>query len=131
MKDEFISKEDLEKERTPSELSAWIVEKGKQICSTSEGSKAFRLQEGYIKQLIEELVPLAIFGKHKFGDTDQVFLKPVISNDNYDAVIIDKRAQFTYVSYIEITQAHEGYDNYLRRKQLFEKGIVPSNAPVT
>ncbi len=130
MSNEPISKEELTKERTPSELWDWLIQKVKQICSTDEGRKDFRLQKGLLKQLVEEIAPLAIFGKHKFGDTDQVLLQPVIGNQNYDALVTDLRTKPASDTYIEITQAHEGEDDYWRRCELLEKGIVFSNAPV-
>ena len=133
MPNEHVSKKELEKERTPSELWDWLIQKVNQICSTEEGRRTFRLQndkEKHVKKLVEEVTPLAIYGKQKYGDTDQVFLQPVIGPQNYDAKVIDKRTEPASVTYIEITQAHEGEDNYWRRCELLEKGIVFSNAPV-
>jgi hypothetical protein len=127
---EYCSQEELEIERTPSQLWDWLVQKVNQICSTEKGLKNFRRQEGLIKQLVEEVSPLAIWGKFKFGDTDQVLLKPIIGNQNYDAKIIDKRIEPATITYIEITQAHEGENDYLRRCELLNRGIVFSNAPV-
>ena len=133
MPNEHVSKKELEKERTPSELWDWLIQKVNQICSTEEGRRTFRLQndkEKHIKKLVEEIAPLAIFGKLKFGDTDQVFLQPVIGSQNYDAKVIDKRTEPASETYIEITQAHEGEDNYWRRCELLEKGMVFSKASV-
>lgn len=130
MSKDYINRKDLEKERTASELLDWLIQKVNQTCSTKEGLKDFRLQKGLFKQLVEEIRPLAVFGNHRFGDTDQVFLQPVIGNQNYDARVIDKRTQPVSESYIEITQAHEGDDDYSRRVELLNKGFVPSKAPV-
>jgi hypothetical protein len=127
---ERCSQEEIEKERTPSELWDWLNQKVKRICSTEEGLKDLRLQKFHLKQLVEEVAPLAIFSKHKFGDTDQVLLQPVISNTNYDAKVIDKRTEPASETYIEITQAHEGENDYWRRRELLVKGNVPSYAPV-
>jgi hypothetical protein len=79
---------------------------------------------------MEEVLPLSIFGKHKYGDTDRVLLQPVIGNQHYDAVVTDRRTKPPTRSFIEITQSHEGRDNYLRRCQLLEKGYVFPYAPV-
>ena len=133
MKNKFISKDEIEKERMPSELYCWLIQKVKQICATEEGLEAFRLQndEGnLIKKMVEEVAPLAIFAKKKFGDTDQVLLKPVIGNQNYDAIVTDKRTKPVTKIYVEITQAHEGENDYWRRCELLKKGFVFSNAPV-
>jgi len=133
MSNEFVSKEELEKERTPSELWDWYIEKVNQICASEEGRRAFRLQndkEKHIKKLVEEVGPLAIFGKHKFGDTEQILLLPVIGSQNYDAKVIDKRTEPATETYVEITQAHEGEDNYWRRCELLKECYVFLKAPV-
>jgi len=83
-----------------------------------------------LKKLPEEIAPLAIFGKHKFGDTGQVLLQPVVGNQNYDAKVIDKRTEPATETYVEITQTHEGEDNYRCGCELLKKGCVFSNAPV-
>ncbi len=127
MPNEYVSKEDLEKERTPSELWDWLIQKVNQICATEEGRRAFRLQndkEKHIKKLVEEVRPLAIFGKHEFDDTDQVLLQPIIGNQNYDAVVTDLRTAPVSKGYIEITQSHEGEDDYWRRCELLKEGYV-------
>jgi len=130
---EYCSKDEIETERTPSELWGWLIQKVNQICATQEGLKALRLQndkEKLIKKLVEEIAPLAIFRKHKFGDTDQVLLKPVIGNQDHDAIINDLRTNPASQSYLEITQAHEGEDDYWRRCELLKKGYDFSEAPV-
>jgi hypothetical protein len=130
MPNESISKNELTQERTPSELRSWVIEKTGEMGSTEQGRRVLRLQKGFAKQLMEEVLPLAIFGKHKFGDTDQVLLQPVIGNQPYDAVVTDLRTKPPTRSFIEITQSHEGRDNYLRRRELLEKGHVSPYAPV-
>ena len=115
MASECVSQDDLTKERTPSELWDWLIHKVKQICSTEEDIEDFRLQKGLTKELVKEIRLLAIFGKHKFGDTDQVLLQPVIGNQNYDAVVTYLRSKPAYQSYLEITQSCEGKNDYWRR----------------
>ncbi len=129
MLNEGISKEELTKKRTPSELWDWLTQKVNEICSTDEGLQDFRLQKGLVKKLVEEIAPLAIFGKHKFGDTDQVLLASSKIID-YDALVTDLRTKPPSQSYLEITQSHEGENNYWRRRELLEKGCVFSYAPV-
>ena len=130
MPNEFISKNELTQERTPSELRSWVIEKTGEMGSTQQGRRVLRLQKGFAKQLMEEVLPLSIFGKHKYGDTDQVLLQPVIGNQHYDVVVTDRRSKPPIKSYVEITQSHEGTDNYWRRRQLLEKGYVFPYAPV-
>lgn len=69
MSKESVSIEELTKKRTPSELLTWVRLKMEQIGSIDDGEKALRLREGLAKQLIEEVLPLALFGWHKFGNT--------------------------------------------------------------
>jgi len=57
-------------------------------------------------------------------------MQPVIGNQPYDAVVTDLRTKPPTRSFIEITQSHEGRDNYLRRRELLEKGHVFPYAPV-
>jgi len=130
MSNEGISKEELIKKRTPSELWNWLIEKVAQLGSTNEGMKDLRLQKGLVKQLMEEIGPLAIFGMHKYADNNQILLQPVIGNQPYDAVVTDLRTKPASQTYIEITQSHEGENNYWRRCELLKKGYVPSYAPV-
>lgn len=132
MSKEHISHEEITRQRTPSELWNWLIQKVEQICSTQQGIKDFRLQKGrLLKRLVEEIGPLAIFGMHKYSDNNQILLQPVIGSQPYDAVVTDLRTEPASETYIEITQSHEGENNYWRRCELLEKGYVPSYAPVT
>lgn len=130
MSNEHVSQKELTKKRTPSELWNWLISKVKQICSTDEGMQDFRLQKGLLKQLVEEIGPLAIFGMHKYADNNQILLQPVIGNQPYDAVVTDLRTKPASQTYIEITQSHEGENDYWRRCELLKKGYVFSYAPV-
>lgn len=122
----FANIEELTKKRTPSELFSWWKQKNDEVYySTNGGRKALRLHEGHAKQFIEEVLPLALFGVRKFGDTNKVFLQSVIGNQNYDAVVTDLRAMPASKSYVEITQSHEGGESALRRFALYQNGLVP------
>lgn len=124
MANELISKDEVTKERTPSELMVWFKCKNEQIYSTSEGRKALRLHEGRVKQFMEEIYPLAIFGERKFGNTNQILITPVIGSQNYDAILTDLRSKPPSQSYVEITQSHEGENEYLRALELHNRGLV-------
>ena len=129
MLSEFISIDELTKKRTPSELLSWVESKRKQIASTEEGDKSLLLHEGLAKQFEEEVYPLAIFGQHKFGSTDQILMQPIIGK-RYDAVVTDLRTKPVSQSYIEITQSHEGENDYLRRLVLSQQGFVFNAPPI-
>lgn len=123
MSNEGISIEELTKKRTLSELLSWVEFKREQIASTEEGERALILHEGLAKQFEEEVYPLAIFGHRKFGNIDQILIQPVIGK-RYDAELTDLRIKPVSQSYIEITQSHEGENDYLRRLVLSRQGFV-------
>jgi len=123
MSNEGISREELTKKRTLSELLSWVEWKREQIASTEEGERALILHEGLTKQFEEEVYPLSIFGQRKFGNTDQILMQLVIGK-RYDAVITDLRSNPVSQSYIEITQSHEGENDYLRRLVLSRQGFA-------
>lgn len=124
MSNEGISVEELTKKRTPSGLLNWVNWKREQIASTEERERALILHKGLAKQFEEEVYPLALFGQRKYGDTDQILIQPIIGNQSYDAVVTDLRSKPVSESYIEITQSHEGENDYLRRLVLGHKGFV-------
>ncbi len=131
MSNEGISIEELTKKRTPSELLSWFKCKNEQIYPTNEGRKALRLHKGLAKQFMEEIYPLAIFGERKFGNTTQILIKPVIGNQNYDAILTDLKSKPPSQSYVEITQSHEGENEYLRSLVLYNRGLVPMYGKVS
>ncbi|NQT31692.1 MAG: hypothetical protein HQ588_05095 [Deltaproteobacteria bacterium] len=124
MSNKDISKEELTKKRTPSELHSWLNRRIEQIGSTDEGLEDLRLHRGLAKQLMEEVYPLALFGCRKFGNNDQILMQPIIGNQNYDAVVTDLRTKPASQSYVEITQSHEGENDYLRMVALHKHGYV-------
>lgn len=130
MLNEGISIEELTKKRTPSELLSWVKWKVDQMGSTYEGERTLRLHEGLAKQLEEEVYPLAIFGWRKFGNTDQILIQPIIGNQSYDAVVTDLRSKPASESYVEITQSHEGENDYLRRLVLQRQGFTFGHSPI-
>jgi hypothetical protein len=129
MSNEDINVEELTKKRTPSELLNWVNCKRKQIASTEQGDRALILRKGLAKQFEEEVYPLALFGSRKYGDTDQVLMQPIIGNQGYDAVVIDLTAEAASESYIEITQSHEGENDYHRRLVLANLGFAYGHSP--
>jgi len=126
-----ISEEELTKKRTPSELHSWVNRKIDQVGSTDEGLEFLRLHKGLAKQLMEEVYPLALFGYRKFGNTDQILMQPIIGNQSHDAVVIDLRTKPASQSYVEITQSHEGENEYLKMLALHEQGYVFKHGTVS
>jgi hypothetical protein len=125
-----ITKEELERERTPPELSRWVASKFEEVSSNEKGEDSLILKEGILKQLVEEVYPLSIFGYRKFGETNKVLLKPIIGYQNYDAIIIYKNNEVEKREFIEITQSHEGEIDHLRRLFIKEHGYAFYHSPI-
>jgi hypothetical protein len=131
MSNEEIDIQELTERRTPSELMSWVEQKMGQIESTDEGERVLILHQGLAKQLMEEVYPLAVFGCRKFGNTDQILMQPIIGDQPYDAILTDLRSKPASQSYLEITQSHEGENDYLRRLVLQKRGIIFMPSHVT
>jgi hypothetical protein len=122
---QILTTEDITKKRTPLELFNWWTKKSDELYySSSEGREAFRLHLGKAKIFMEEMHPLSLFGKRKYDDTDNVIFQSVIGNQSYDAILTDARSEPILQSYIEITQSHDGEEQYLRDFVLFNTGSV-------
>lgn len=120
MMNSIITKEDIEKVRSVSELGDWIDKKHSQISNRKDTIKSCRLRKGLFKEFIEESMPLNIFCQQYFDNNLNVQVKQTIGSQNYDAELINQpNAIFKY---IEITQAHEGKDDFYRRWHLNEFG---------
>ena len=130
MHEEIITKDEITTERTPRELINWVESKIDTVASTDSGEKTIRLRQGLAKHLVEEVYPLAIFAFKKYGETNLVHIKPVIGNQNYDAILTDKSYSPALISYVEVTQAHEGETEYLRALHLQKYSYVPGTGTV-
>jgi len=120
MKNSIITKEDIEKIRSVSELNDWIDKKHSQISNSKNATESCRLRKGLFKEFIEESTPLNIFCKQYFTPNPNQLVKQTIGDQNYDAELID--SSDIDFKYIEITQAHEGKDDFYRRWHLNEYG---------
>lgn len=121
---EFVTKEELETPRSAAQLLVWAEGKITSIGSTVKGKKAIRLRKGLCKTLVEEALPLGIFCAHYFKASRCVTIKHVIGNQNYDAIVTDKRLRRSPIKYLEVTQAHEGENEHLRMIVLERDGSV-------
>ena len=130
MSGEIISIEEMIQKRTPSQLKDWVKQVMDRYNLSEEGHRKLVLHQGLAKPLMEEVFHLAEFGVKKYGETDKILIQPIIGSQNYDAEISDLNANPPKISFIEVTQAHEGEDEYLRSVVLAEKGIVPLRGPV-
>jgi len=118
----YVTEQELTKVRTPGELARWVAQKTDELASQPGGKDAVRMRSGLCKQLTEEVYPLSILASHAYGNRDDVTIEPVLGNQNYDAIITvdDRRMK------LEITLAHEGEKEFLRRLMLKEQGHAPA-----
>ncbi len=126
-----ITKEELEKPRKASEIKPWVDKKYEELICTNEGKHALRYCKLLAKKLIEEAIPLGIFCKHYFHNSNHVTIQHIISSKNYDAIINDQRENKTTLEFLEITQAHEGEDAHLRKLKLEVEISVSAVGKVT
>lgn len=120
----YITKYELQKPHSCKYFLAWVEKTVASISGSADGKNAIRFRQGFVKQLIEEVMPIAIFAEHHFGHTDEVVIQCIIGNQKYDAQIFDNRSYEPTLSYIEATQAHDGENEISRMRKLTECGHV-------
>lgn len=120
----FLSADEMTKRRTPRELDDWVKMIFERYRESSKAKAYLRLGNGLCKQLLEEVWPLALLTKQLFGDSNLVVCKPVLGNQNYDALIEDDRGDVPMRIKVEFTIAVDGYDDHLRMEVLNDKGSV-------
>ena len=130
MNNVFVTQTELTTERTPGELNDWVARKFQEIAQREGGKKAVRMRKGLCKQLVEEVYPLSIFASFRFKISQHVTLQPIIGNQKYDALIIDRSCNPPLMSKLEITQAHVGESEYLRRLMLQEQQWAPASGQI-
>lgn len=124
----ILNATDMEQSRTPRELCDWVDSKAAEFSATQAAKDYARSGARLPKKLWEEIRPLALFSRCRYGDSG-VRCTPNLSNDNYDGKI-DFPAPTTPV-YVEITYAKDGYDERLRLKVLSENGSVNAIGKIT
>jgi hypothetical protein len=126
----LVTEDELTVERTSDELFAWVQKKIQEIERIEGGKEAARMRKGYCKQLVEEIFPLSIFAKHVYSGKSHITFRPVIGNQNYDVLITDRSVSPPNISRLEITQAHEGEAEFLRRLLLQDQGWAPASGAI-
>lgn len=119
-----LTEEQLQKERSAAEFLPWVEGLLQTLGSSPKGKSAVRFRQGLAKQLVEEALPLGIFALHHYCSSEEVSIRLVLGNQNYDAVIDDQRSNPSPFSFIEVTQAHAGEEEHLRMIALEEDGHV-------
>lgn len=122
-----LTKEDLEAPRTQQRMSAWVEEVLSAFGSTPEGKSAFRLNKGgLVKQLVEEMLPLRRFADGFYLGDPEVQFRLVVGNQSYDALVVKGTEA---IKHLQITQAFDGYEAYLRKLHLDQNKSVVITGP--
>jgi hypothetical protein len=124
-----LRKADLEKPRKQEELRVLLDELYARFAKTRAGKRAIRLNEGeLLKQLTEELWPLSLFADAFYRSRRDVLFQLAIDSPTYDALILESdNTQILHC--LQITQAFDGYQEYLRMLHLEEYGRAPVTGP--
>jgi len=112
----YVTKEEMEEPRLASELLQWVTSKLEEIGQIEGSRPAFTRLKGGLKELVEEIYPLALWGD-TLPNSHEVILEPKIGSQNYDAVVTDTLGRFAPY-HVEVTQAHKGDQEFLRRLHL-------------
>ena len=114
------TKEELQTPRTVQEFLPWVVERLRRLGETKEGKSALRLGRGLAKELAEEALAVGMFAAKHFDESPQVLIQYLVGSQPYDAVVTGG----SQIKYVEVTQAHEGRNAYLRMLYLEKHGHV-------
>jgi hypothetical protein len=129
--EDILTKDDLTRERTVTELRTWVEQKSDEFGATKEGTEYARLGKGLAKEFFEEVRPVALFAHHEHGSSDSVTCKPVLGNQNFDAVVREPMPNGMTERKLEVTRAIDGYDEHLRIKYLNEHGYASKVGKMT
>jgi len=123
----FLKQDDLERITSVQDFPSYIDDLIKRIQGLDGGIEAIRLRKGLVKNLIEEALPISRFVETHYGAEPNVYVQLKIGNQNYDAIIHDKRNNTENIEYLEVTLttvvcASDGYEDYLFRWHLHQFG---------
>ena len=106
-----------------------MIRKNSELSSTTETKRYARSGAALPKKFYDEIYPLALFVNREFSKIPDAVVIPNLSNDNCDATVcFNGRNSKTF---IEITQAKDGYDESLRMEVLSRDGAVSLTSPIT
>lgn len=115
-----ITKDEIEIERTPSEISDWVFSSFDKFLTTEEKTSLRKLTYPDIKVFVEESYPLALFCNHFFSENYSIKISQKLGSQSYDAQVFN----YDKFKYIEITNAINGRDDNLRNAELDRTGSV-------
>ena len=128
----LLTREACEAERTQADLHRWVHAVLQASSETTERRNRFRLRQGLLeKRFMEEIWPLSLVADHCFSGRADVFFRPVLGTQPFDAQILDRSSATEVVIALEFVQAAYDDDMYHRMLHLRQHGHVPLTGPVT
>lgn len=125
----------MEKERSPAQLLQWVEQKLAEFSDWHDALRRALPPEGrhkaedqlysnwVTKKLFEEIRPLAEFVAAKWLFEEGVRVKPTLSNNSYDAVVIlPEEGAFK----VEITTTIDGQQAVIQREHMRKYGYAPA-----
>ena len=122
----MLTKAELETPRTAADMLDWVIATLDRFRKTKELRAAAREGKFFAKELVEEALPIAYFAKHYYDGSPDVLISHVIGNQQYDAVVEDRRPDQGPITHIETTVSDWGYEESLRMEILSRDGHVPA-----
>ena len=116
----MITKEDIEIERTPSELRQFVTTIKSKINNCEQERHRGMLKEGIYKVFIDEIIPLSLVCMKIYPDNYKIL--PKLGNQGYDAIVKDENGKI--FEHLEITTPHDGFKAASDAKLTVERGIV-------
>ena len=114
----MITKENIETERTPSELREFVTTIKSKIDSCKQERHRGILKEGIYKVFVDEIIPLSLFCIKIYPDNYKI--SPKLGNQGYDAIVKDGDGKI--FEHLEITTPHDGFKATNDAKLTVERG---------
>jgi len=95
----MITKEDIEKPRSPRGLRQFVCYRRKKINAVTSELHASIERKGIYNVFFKEIVPLSVFALKAYPNSYRV--EPILGNQGHDAIVRDSRGNV--IDYIELT----------------------------
>ena len=117
-RNKIITKENIEIERTPSELRKFVTAIKSKINKCEQERHRGIRKEGIYKVFIDEIIPLSLFCLEVYPDNYKIL--PKLGNQGYDAIVKDENGKI--FEYLELTAPHDGRKAANDAKLTVERG---------
>src|SRR5690348_12735605 len=127
--DPILVPADLAKPRTPAELAAWVDEKCRAIAEVEATREPALMHYRPFKEFYEEIFPLSVFVRHRYGTREDILVMPNLDNRSFDATIRDLSVSPPSELLVEITLARDPQE-HLRMEHFLKHGHVSLWSPL-